>query len=301
MSKRSKKLQRISRRLTTHQLRRLEERDVTLGYNQLFTREHPQQGSPYFLGYYSPSGIRYALEKYGFFNIMQEKGFSDLKLTINTDDPYKQRIAIHTEKKDPDHMLGELVVKRRHITIYPPFPSIVYGRNFEVIAVEWLSMQNPGAEFPANKPRLPGQKHPGLGMGEMVMEILVIMCVRLRTAGLLNTPEHFHNAQMYSAQFRHINPAEEGQRIAIARDLLSQYSLSQVSWAIDLQCVYLNDQIFEWHGSDQIIPLDRDLKEYFNSSDYQQAVKLTAEQKQFRLDLSKWLKKSRETDNVPAR
>lgn len=284
MSKRTKKLQKISRRLTTHQLRRLQEKDLDFDSGSLFQREDPLRGSPYFLGYYSPGGIEYALEKYGLFDMLRQAGFKNLKLTINTKDPYKQRIAIHDDVKDTNHLLGELVVKKRHITIYPPFPSLIYGRNFEVIAVEWLCMQNPKTEFSAEKPRLPGQKYPGLGLGEMVMEILIIMCGRLRTAGLLNTPEHFHNAQMYSSHFRYIEPREEGRRLAIVRDLLSQHSLSQVSWAIDLNCVLENDQPFSWQGRDQIIPLDRDLKEYFSGREYLEIVNETFSRLHYQLD-----------------
>ncbi len=297
MSKRTKKLQRISRRLTTHQLRRLQEKDIDLNSTSLFQREDAQRASPFFLGYYSPTGIEYALDKYGLFDMMREAGFDDLKLTINTKDPYKQRIALHYERKDADHLLGELVVKKRHITIYPPFPSLLYGRNFEVIAVEWLCMQNPKAEFPPDKPRLPGQKHPGLGLGEMIMEILIIMCGRLRTAGLLNTPEHFHNAQMYSSHFRYIEPREEGKRMAIVRNLLSEYSLSQISWAIDLNCVRENDQPFCWQGKDQIIPLDRDLKEYFAGREYLDIVNETYTQFHFQLDQAKWNQRMNEIEH----
>ena len=296
MSKRAKRMQRISRRLTTHQLRRLQEKEVALGYDNLFQRDNPQQGSPYFLGYYSPSGIQYALENYGLFQVLKDKGFQDVKLTINTKDPYKQRIAIHYEKKDPDHLIGELVVKRRHITIYPPFPSLIYGRNFVVISVEWLCMQNPLAKFTAEKPILPGQKFPGLGLGEMVMEILVIMCGRLRTAGLLNIPEHFHNAQMYSTHFRYLDPTEEGKRLAIIRDLLSNYSLSKASWAIDLGCVDENGQLFQWRGVDQIIPLDRDLKEYFEGKDYQQAVDAAQQTYHYQVDEKKWQEKEKDIE-----
>ncbi|MBN2366138.1 MAG: hypothetical protein EH225_09155 [Calditrichaeota bacterium] len=296
MSKRAKRLQRISRRLTTHQLRRLQDKDVDLGIGNLFQSQESRGGSPYFLGYYSPSGIRYALERYGFFDILKQKGFEDLKLTINTKDPYKQRIAIHYQQKDPDHMLGELVVKKRHITIYPPFPSLIYGRNFEVIAVEWLCMQNPKGDFSEDRPRLPGQKYPGLGMGEVVMEILIIMCGRLRTAGLLNTPEHFHNAQMYSSHFRYIDPVEEGKRLAIVRDLLSTYKMPEISWAIDMNCVLMNDRKFEWKGSEQIIPLDRDLQEYFNDPRYLAIVEETLASSHFRLDEEKWQQKQGEID-----
>ena len=300
MSKRARRLQRISRRLTTHQLRRLQEKEVALGYDNLFQREDTQQGSSYFLGYYSPSGVQYALEKYGLFQVLKDKGLQDVKLTISTKDPYKQRIAIHFQKKDLDHLIGELVVKRRHITIYPPFPSLIYGRNFEVIAVEWLCMQNPLAKFTPEKPILPGQKFPGLGLGEMVMEILVIMCGRLRTAGLLNTPEHFHNAQMYSTHFRYLDPVEEGKRLAVIRDLLAHFSMAQVSWAIDLGCVTENDLPFEWHGADQIIPLDRDLKEYFDGQDYLKTVEEAKLNFHYRLDEKKWQQKSNEIAKHPS-
>lgn len=288
MSKRAKKLQKISRRLTTHQLRRLQEKDVALSYDELFGGGAANQKSPYFLGYYSPAGIEYALEKYQFFEAFRRLGFNELKLSINTDDPYKQRIAIYYEKKIPAHLLGELVLKRKHITVYPPFPSRIHGRTFELIAVEWLCMQNPRGKFSPERPRLPGQKFPGLGMGEEVMELLIIMCGRLRTAGLLNVPEYFHNAHMYTPQFKYLDPMYAGKRQAIARDLLPKYSLSEVSWAIDFGCVLENGKPFKWFVADQIIPLDRDLKEYFNSKDYVRTCKQVADNHSYTLDEAKW-------------
>ncbi len=297
MSKRTKRLQKISRRLTTHQLRRLQEKDVALNYDELYKSGLSKTGSPYFLGYYSPSGIKYALEQYGFYEELHNRGFKNLKLSINTNDPYKQRIAIYTEEKKPSKLLGELVVKRRHTTVYTPFPSRIHGRTFEMIGVEWLCMQNPAGDFTPDKPRLPGQKYPGLGMGEIVMEILVIMCGRLRTAGLHNVPEHFHNAQMYTPQFKYIDPVYAGKRQAIVRDLLNKYSLPEISWAIDLKCVSENDNPFEWFVSEQVIPLDRDLKEYFESKEYNNYMEETAKQFQYRLDESCWEKKRNEIQN----
>jgi hypothetical protein len=193
-------------------------------------------------------------------------------------------------------MLGEVVVKRKYLTIYPPFPALIYGRNFEFVAVEWLCMQNPQANFTPDRPRLPGQTYPGLGIGEMVMEILAIMAGRLRTAGLLNTPEHFHNAQMYSAQFKFIDPLHEAKRLAIVRDLLSQYSLSQISWAIEMGCVLENDTPFSWAASEQIIALDRDLKDYIGSRDYQQYVNKTCQNYIYKLDEKKWRLKAGEIE-----
>lgn len=287
MSKKSKRLQKISRRLTTHQLRRLQEKDVALSYEDLFGTGE-KNSTPYFLGYYSPSGIRYALEKYGFFDILKKKGYDNFKVSINTQDPYKQRIAVYFDKKAPNHLLGELVVKRKHITVYPPFPSRIHGRDFEMISVEWLCMQHPRGQFKPEKPRLPGQKYPGLGLGAMIMELLVIMCGRLRTAGLLNVPEYFHNAQMYTPQFRYLDPGLEGRRMAIQRDLLTNYSLSQVSWAIDMGCVEENGEPFKWFVGEQVIPLDRDLKEYFEGKDYLVYAHKVAAENRYTLNVEKW-------------
>jgi len=298
-SKYRKNLQKISKRLTTHQLRRLPDQELELGYNNIFMRDEKQAVSPYFLGYYSPAGVHYALESYGFFDTLHKMGYENLDLSVDTHDPYRQRIAVYYDRKDPEHLLGEVVVKKKHITPYPPFPSLIHGRNFEAISIEWLCMQNPRANFTPDKPRLPGQKYPGLGMGAMIMEILVIMCGRLRTAGLLNIPEHFHNAQMYSGQFLFLNPDDEARRIAIARDLLDQCTLSQASWAIDLGCVLENNKIFEWHGSEQIIALDRDLKEYIHGRDYKKRVKEQSANFQYKLDQSKWAEKASQIEDSP--
>jgi hypothetical protein len=291
MSKRAKRLQRISRRLTTHQLRRLQDKDVALGFGDLFSKDDSSRGSPYFLGYYSPSGIKYALEQFGFFEELKKKGYENLELTFNTKDPYKQRIAAYLDEKNPNNLIGELVVKPRHITIYPPYPSLIYGRTFDFISIEWLCLQNIKSDFHPNKPRLPGQKYPGLGMGEMVMEILTLMCGRMRTAGLVNIPERFHNAQMYSSHLRYINPLIEAKRCAIARDLMKNYSLSESSWAVELNCVLENEQPFEWPTDDQIIPLDRDLKDFFDNKDYIQYVNQKMEEFHYRVDKKIWAEK----------
>jgi hypothetical protein len=284
MSKRRFRLHWISRRLSTHQLRRLQEKDLALNFEDILGAPPTRRSSPFFLGFYSPDGIRYALEKYGLYDELRKRGYDNFKTVINTRDPYKQRIAIYYDKKDSQHLLGELIVKRKHITVYPPFPSRIYGRNFEVIAVEWLCMQHPKGKFTPEKPRLPGQKYPGLGLGDMVMEILVIMTGRLRLAGLLNVPEHFHNAQMYSPQFKYIDPLYEAKRMALERDLLSRYPLATVSWAIELKCVTENTKPFEWFVAEQIIPLNRDLQDYFSGKEYRKYVEKAAQQYHYELN-----------------
>jgi hypothetical protein len=125
-------------------------------------------------------------------------------------------------------------------------------------------------------------------MGDMAMEILVIMSRRLKTDGLVNRPEHFHNAQMYSSKLRYLDPEQEARRQALSRDLLSKYSLADISWAIDLKCVTENNILFQWQSKDQIVPIHKDLKDYFQSTEYKETMKEMRERLRYDLIESKW-------------
>ena len=139
---------------------------------------------------------------------------------------------------------------------------------------------------------------PGLGMGEAVMELLVIMCGRLRTAGLINTPEHFHNAQMYSSQFFYLDPVLNGKLKAIARDLLPNYSLFEATWAIDLKCVLENGRPFEWFTGDQLIPLDRDLKEYFVNKEFIRATNEAFQNFSYTVNFELWNERKKQIKHL---
>jgi hypothetical protein len=102
--------------------------------------------------------------------------------------------------------------------------------------VEWLAMQNPRKEFTPRRPQLPGQRFPGLGVGREFAQMLrylsveqrnggpklicssfffflflILMCVADRD-GLMEVPEHFHNAVIYSIgqSYYFVNPSFQG-------------------------------------------------------------------------------------------
>ena len=277
-----------AKHLTTHQLTKIHSKDIKLDLTNLFGTDTNRGSDAFLLGFYSKLGIEYALKKYGVFNLFEKMGFSDPKVEIHTQDPYQQRFEIFSQSNGKKYKLVELVLKRHHHTISADFPSSVNGRSYEFIFVEWIHLQNPLKKFNEDKPRLPGQDHPGLGGGRLAIELLTISCKRLRLAGLLAVPEFYHNAEMYSKAFFFVNPASEGKRKAISRDLLKDFKLSEVSWAIDLNCVYENNKPFKWFTSEVILPLDRDLKEYLHSPQYRNAVKITSEKYCYKLDVNCW-------------
>lgn len=288
MPKIRKKIQLISKTLTTHQLTQLRENDVNLELDNFISRDPESRGTQFFLGFYSKSGVELALEKYGVFSDLKKRGFQNPKLEINSIDPFRQRLCIHNKAEGKRDLLVEVILKRKHFTAHSPFPSKVNGRNYEFLCVEWLSMQDPRAKFTAERPRLPGQEHPGLKAGRIAFELLTLTCKRLRLAGILNIPEYFHNAQIYSKTFHFLNPEFEGKRRAIEHDLMKGNSLAAISWAIDLHCVKENNKPFRWFISELMMPLDRDLREYFSSNEYQDRVSDALENNRYALDQDCW-------------
>lgn len=290
MVKISKKAHLISKMLTTHQLTRIGENDIELNLSDFINREPDKRSTHFFLGFYSKAGVKFALEKYGVFEELKKRGFRDINLEINISDPFQQRLSFYQKEKSKKNLIIEIVLKRKHFTTYPPFPSNIYGRSFEFLCVEWMAMQDPGTIFTSDRPRLPGQEYPGLRLGRLAAELLTISCKRLRLAGILNVPEYFHNAQMYSKTFHFLNPEFEGKRIAI-QNLLKDYQLADISWAIDLGCIRENGVPFKWFTSELIMPLDKDLQNYFSSSEYQKTINESKKKYKFSIDDKCWEKK----------
>jgi len=68
------KMLEIARRLSTHQLTRLNNQGTELdNLNTLLHRSPDERGSLFFLGYYSRDGIYYALERYGIFEELRKR------------------------------------------------------------------------------------------------------------------------------------------------------------------------------------------------------------------------------------
>jgi hypothetical protein len=146
--------------------------------------------------------------------------------------------------------------------------------NLDILYIRWLSLQNPGRPFSSDKPRLPGQKYPGSGLGRAFFTELRRMCLAAKRDGILNVPEHFHNAVMYKG-FYFIDPYHQAQFNRMLIDLDSEIkrtSLAKVSWAVGTGALRLDGEICVWNLGEQIFPLGRKTISYFNSCHYTDTV-----------------------------
>ena len=172
-----------------------------------------------------------------------------------------------------------------------------------MIVIEWLTLQDPTAKFTHTRPPLPGQVYPGLRMGRKIVCIFVNMSLRLKTDGLLNIPEHYHNAVFYSRLFKYFDPRTEGQFLAMHRDL-RKYGLFKATWAVELHCVVekKTDKYWDWFTDEQVLFVSKRLEQYFGSKEYRARVEQAAKSYEFKIDearLNKLMKKKSILKEVP--
>ncbi|TPX36489.1 hypothetical protein SmJEL517_g01319 [Synchytrium microbalum] len=138
---------------------------------------------------------------------------------------------------------------------------------------EWVCLQDPKAEFSQQKPRLPGQRHPGLGIGNLFFTTLNKL-VAEKNFGMFFTAEHFHNAVMYSKSgAKFASPLMEGYFRALTeslKPLITQYSLSAISWGIGEGRVVDEDtgRPVVYLAQEQLAPIEENIVRYISSAQY---------------------------------
>lgn len=287
MWKTNKKYWQIAKRLSTAQLQLDSYDDAYITDMDLFNAESGGRGHNFFLGFYSHKGFELIIKKYGIMETLKAKGFKNIEYKIDTSDPYIHKITFYDNKR----MLIEAVLKRETLTLDLPFYPKADGRRVVILSIEWLSMQNPDVDFTLKRPRLPGQEYPGLGLASKAVELMMIAAWRLKLAGLLNKPQQYHNAYLYSKIFYYLNPEHQALLTAISRDT-KQYPLHKTAWAIEWGALMdeVENKPFSWFASPQIVPLDRELKKAFNSWEYRRLVKRLSEKYKFKINEDKYIK-----------
>jgi acetoin utilization deacetylase AcuC-like enzyme len=221
------------------------------------------------LDFYSPGGLEYALERYGVLDRLRKRGFSDLHLSLDATDAQRQVVRLKGRPAEGQPVvLAELCLARRRL----PWP--VPGESedaLDLLEVGWLLMQDPTASFSLERPRLPGQEHPGLGLADEVQELLVQACRRLGLDGVVMRPGHFHIAAGAAPAFRFLEPAAEGRLVAL-RQALSGHAIAEASVLLDAGGVHdAGGRPFVWEPALQVLPVSDRLRRHFESPSYAQA------------------------------
>jgi hypothetical protein len=139
-----------------------------------------------------------------------------------------------------------------------------------LLRIEWLLLQNPRGQFTAERPRLPGQSHPGLGMLQDLIALFVLACDRLQLDGLLFVPSHYHIAVHGRKTMRFLDPADEGLYRALESSLQG-LPLGAAAEAVAAGRVVdaTSGQPFTWHPVPMVFPVSERLREQVLSEEYE--------------------------------
>jgi hypothetical protein len=188
------------------------------------------------LGFYSAAGVMYAWERYGLAAHVERLGFKNLRAVVDRAS-VGDRARIFGTADGKEHLLVELVLEKKRIAEH------------ELLFVHWLNLRNPRGA--ANRPLLPGQDVPGLGMARDIAELLERMAVRLNLEGVAFRPASYHLAYAARTRFRFLDSARQGRFEALLRDL-KELPLPVASIALSVGRVYMNGQPYSWEADDMI-------------------------------------------------
>lgn len=191
--------------------------DWELSASDIMPAVGESRGSRKFLGYYSKHGLELALERYGLLKRLRALGYYGISLDFDLDPRSGHTLRILAEEF-PDAPLAEIRVLRDRERV----PGM------ELLYVEWLLLQNPRGQFTAERPRLPGQTRPGLGLLREVVALLTLACERLEMDGLAATAGHFHLVARSIGYFRFVDPRDEA-RFEAYRDALDGVPLARAT------------------------------------------------------------------------
>jgi hypothetical protein len=241
--------------------------------------EHSGLEGQLFMGFYSRRGLETALERYGTLGRLRQRGFSPW---LSFHHLGNQRDILHIKDGEQGAILIELVCRYVTLQAKATRGTIQVGDAIELIAVEWILMQDPYRQFENNRLPFPGQKYPGLGLGREIIVLLQIMTARLGKEGMLAVPAYYHNGVLYNESFHFFSPEKEAELRALARDLAA-FPIATASWAIEKGLVQddQTQQPFKWHPEEMLWPLSARLKAYFAADSYQNAVKQIMQQQRF--------------------
>lgn len=223
-----------------------------------------------FLGRFSENDMKNMIQSIGLLKHLESMGFSVIQIDIDRDENYINYFKLYWKDKTPENKLLDFRVSENTFIPHERF----FEEGFEIetynlILIEWLSAQNPLAVFDKNRPQLPGQSNPGLGILKYCFQLLYNVSSQVFKDGFLDIPNHMHCAIMYAQKFKFFDPVQEAILRAVMRDL-KNYSLADISWGV------ITETIIDLHKNkpavydpvEQVHYVSNRMRNYFESKKY---------------------------------
>ncbi|MEE9165871.1 MAG: hypothetical protein V3U24_00195 [Candidatus Neomarinimicrobiota bacterium] len=247
-----------------------------MGDVDLFTNLAHGRGTFLFLGQYSGRGILSALDKLGILAQLRQRGLYNISVEVDTSRPFQHLLRFFHTETGEEHLICEVVVRRAFFSLPEGIRLGKSTKPYDILIVEWLLLQNPLGKFTKDRPQLPGQEFPGLGLSSETFEILYWISRRLKTDGVLIVPNYLHSAIMYSREFLFVDPHGEAMLKKIKRGLLKTTDLTQVTWACHEEKILEQgkNRYLKWQPSEMILPVSKTMNDYFYSMYYRSQISM---------------------------
>ena len=249
--------------------------------------------------FYAPGDVAEALERYGVTPKLAARGFSETLVELETSEPERQVVRVRGRRDGALHLLGEAVLHTDVFSTTAPFARLLHGRKVPLLFIQWLRLQDPTRAFDAARPRMPGQDHPGLGVGREVVRMFLGMAERLGLGGLASCPEFAHNAVLYGAVFRFFDPAAQG-RFDALQEAGAGLTLAELAWAVEAGALIdeTTGRSLLWARDEMICPTGEVLRGYLESADYRERVVEARAACRLRIDRRRMVDRMRATETT---
>jgi hypothetical protein len=240
------------------------------------------------LDFYSPEDVAEALDRYGVTARLAARGFSRPVVELETSDPLRQIVRVRAARDGREGCVGEAFLRAGSFETDAPFAQALHGRNLTLLFIQWLRLQDPTRPFTAERPALPGQDHPGLGIGREVMGMFLGMADRLHFGGIVSCPEFAHNAVLYAAEFRFLDPAAQG-RFEALREACAGVPLAELAWGVDRGCLLdeTTGKCIVWSREEMVRAAEPALQQHFAAPAYLERVEAARRTCRWRFDRSR--------------
>jgi hypothetical protein len=250
-----------------------------------------EKASSLFLGRFSMTEVRAVLGRKNFYREAKDRDLLPLAFDLDSSGYPVQRLRIFHEETNSENLIVDLKIREGRLSpkTYLHLPPEFFEHDYLIL--EWLTLQNPRLSFSERRPPLPGQQHPGLGLRKKVVDIFVYIARLLRKDGLLAFPAYFHNALLFSRFFSFLNPEKLAEVLAIKKTF-PKIPFKHLAWIVYLNCLRQEDgRAYEWKAEEQVYPLRKEIRAYFESGAYKRRVKQSLKQLRFVIDWDGYEKK----------
>jgi hypothetical protein len=243
--------------------------------------EKSEDSCSLFLWRYSHQQMTHRLERAGILSRARELGYRSPVVSFGVEEGVHFLIMEEPGEKAP---LMDLRLSEESRMVPDSLHSVLGSDPLSLLVVQWVSLQHVRGSFAPERPGLPGQSYPGLGLGRKLYRVLWRIARDLGKDAVSAYPMYYHNALYYSEGFSYLSPQKQGELLALERDL-GHLPLKEASEGIqDGRLVNgRTGELMKWSPGEMFAAVNKRVKVYFAGSEYRDTARRVVSEQSYRI------------------